>query len=86
MRTTHLRGPEFRLGQMVHVFNYLPPMLMQSLDEWGRATSPETPICGRCFRVLGDDPFDGKPGQLRPLKIGNQRHCFRCGRKCHPCE
>lgn len=82
----HLRGPEMRLGQMVHIFDYLPPFYMQTLDDWGKPTSPWTPICGRCFRQLGDDPFGGKQGQLRPIAIGNKERCFRCSRRCHPCD
>lgn len=86
-KTGRLRGPSFRLGQVVHIFDYLPPFWMQSLDDWGNPTSPWTPICGRCFRGLGDDPFGGRQGQLRPmLKGGSGHRCFRCGRRCHPCD
>jgi hypothetical protein len=70
---------------MAIIFEYLPPMMLQTLDAWGKATSPWVPYCGRCFRQMGDDPFDGHQGQLRPLTIENDRRCARCGRRCHPC-
>jgi hypothetical protein len=84
LKIGYKRGPQFRQGQLVHIFDYLPPMMMQSLNEWGKPSSPWLPICGRCFRGLGDDPFAGHPGQLRPLTIENNQRCFRCGKRCHP--
>jgi hypothetical protein len=81
------RGPSFRLGHVIHIFDYLPPMAMQSLDLiTDKPTSAWLPICGRCFQGLGDNPFDGKPGQLRPLPLENKAFCFRCGRRCHPVD
>jgi hypothetical protein len=79
-----LRGPQFRTGQMLSTFEYTPPVMMQSLDVFGRPTSQWIPLCGRCFRVLGDDPFNGHPGQTRPMRIENKQRCFKCGRRCHP--
>lgn len=79
-----IRGPAFRIGNMMHVFDYLPPVMMQTLDEFGKPTSPWVPMCGKCFSQLGDDPFDGKPGQTRPLVIENNRRCARCTRRCFP--
>jgi len=81
-----MTGMEFRLGAVRHVFQFLPPMTMCSLHPiTGLPTSPQIPICGKCFKALEDDPFDGRPGQLRPGAAKGSR-CFRCQRKCYPCD
>jgi hypothetical protein len=77
---------EFRIGQVRHIFEYLPPMTMQSLDPVsGLPSSMALPICGRCFKVLKDDPFSGQPGKLTP-GAPKGSHCFRCGNKAYPCD
>lgn len=73
----HKRGPEIRLNGVRHVFEYLPPWTMT--DMWG----VQFYCCGRCFRKLGDDPFEGRPGKLTP-GVPMDTRCVLCGRRADP--
>jgi len=73
------KGPEMRLGQLRHVFKMLPPMTLRDLH------GVTMPVCGRCFQKLGDDPFNGQPGEIL-TSVAKGSRCGFCGHKAWPVD
>ena len=74
-----MQGPETRLGQVRHVFEFIPPMTLR--DMYGVTMH----VCGRCFKKLGDDPFNGQPGQIL-TSVPHGVRCGFCGRMAYPTD
>jgi hypothetical protein len=74
-----LRGRAGRVGLVEHIFQFLPAWTM--VDCFGVTAH----VCGRCFRKLPDDPFDGRPGKLTP-GVPKGTYCVFCNHKANPCD
>lgn len=66
-------GKSIRIAQVRQAFDRIPAYTLR--DMYGVTAH----ACGKCFQKLGDDPLNGRPGQMTPGVPPGSR-CVFCGK------